>query len=108
MARRTKVELLPAQREVREAFGEALWDGVSAILSEEDPLGLVAAGAPQDEYTSEVESILLRLSACASADDTRAVVFEEFERWFGTGRVGPPQRYVRTAERVWTVWQQRE
>lgn len=108
MPGRTKEEILASRQAAREAFGDALWDGTNAVLADEDPLGLVAGGAPRSEYELEVETILPRLSGCSSAAETRTVIFEEFERWFGVGRVGPPERYAQAAEQVWSLWQQRD
>lgn len=107
MARRTKEQILASRKAVREAFGDALWDGVSAILADADPLGFIDMGAPRNEYDPEVETILPRLAECDSAADMREVVFQEFERWFGAGKVGPPDRYTEVAEEIWALWRQR-
>jgi len=85
-----------------------MWDGKSAILADADPLGLIDMGAPRNEYDPEVETILPRLSECDTAADTRMVVFREFERMFGVGKVGPPDRYTVAAERIWALWRQRD
>lgn len=106
MTRRTRAEALASRRAAREAFGGALWHGANAVLADEDPLGLVAGGAPRDEYELEEEAILPRLSGGSSAAETRTAIFEAFERQFGVGRVGPPERYPRAAQQVWSLWQQ--
>lgn len=108
MPRRSKEEIRASQRAAHEAFGDALWEGTNAALADEDPLGLVAAGAPRNAYDLEVETILPRLCGCSSATETCTAIFEEFERCFGVGRVGPPERYAQAAERVWSLWKQRD
>ena len=89
-----------ARREVlRRTSGEWL-DRVTAILFEEDPMGLDFEGNT-DEYEGEAVSILLRLDACADVHGVRAVVHEEFVRGFTSGTAGPPERYARIATRIW-------
>lgn len=60
-----------------------LFDEVGKMLARADPLALVRGGAPRDEYQPEARTILPRLRSCASADDVRNVVDDEFVRWFG-------------------------
>lgn len=88
-----------AKREaLRREFGE-LYAAVSAILFEEDPIG-INFGSNTDEYEPEVDTILPRLARCVTAADVCAVVHEEFVRWFDSGIAGPPERYARIAERI--------
>lgn len=88
-----------ASREaLRQEFG-ALYGRVSAILFEEDPIG-INFGTNTDEYDPEVDTILPRLAACVTVEDVRAVVHAEFVRWFDPGTAGPAERYTRIAERI--------
>ncbi|MCB9668110.1 MAG: hypothetical protein H6734_01420 [Alphaproteobacteria bacterium] len=91
------------RRAVRDAFGADLWDEVSNILFEHDPIG-INFGRNTDEYEPEVQTILPRLVACATPEEAQRVIFEEFEKWFGVGHAGPIERYDRLARRVWDVW----
>ena len=61
-------------------------------MNAEDPVGLLAMCAPEDEYDPEVNDLLSR-----SAAVTHARVREVFLEWFGkdTGRLDAP-----TVERI--------
>ncbi len=56
------------------------WVDVDAVINAEDPEGLLEAGAPPDEYASEVEDFV-RLVRDESVTPQR--VLEVWERWFG-------------------------
>lgn len=56
---------------------------VLSILSREDPEGLLASGAPQDEYAPEADDLSSRLRAGQPL--TGDVLGEVWERWFGPG-----------------------
>ncbi len=49
-----------------------------AVVNAEDPIGLLAIDAPEDEYDPEV-SDLVKWRTALTADDVNAV----FVRWFG-------------------------
>ena len=51
---------------------------VRAIVNAVDPIGLIAMGAPEDEYDPEVAD-LVRLRGHVRADE----VVQVFVRWFG-------------------------
>ena len=57
------------------------------MLNAEDPLGLLAMGAPEDEYDPEVQDFISR-----STPVTQARVREVFIKWFGeaNGRLDGP------------------
>jgi len=93
------------RRAVRDTFGAALWDEVSSILFEDDPIG-INYGFNTDEYEPEVRTILPRLVGCGSSREAQRVIFEEFEKWFGVGHAGTIERYDGLAHRVWVVWKQ--
>jgi len=59
---------------------------VRAVVNEQDPIGLLELGAPQDEYDPEVGD-LAGLGVPLNAQD----VIDVFVRWFGsgTGRIEP-------------------
>lgn len=60
------------------------------MLSREDPEGLLASGAPADEYASEADDFARRLREGQSV--TGDVLVEVWERWFG-----PSSGFVRHA-----------
>lgn len=99
-------EDIRAERQaVRDAFGAELWDEVTRILFEEDPIHI--GRVSKTEYDPEVRTILPRLPACRSVEDARRVVHEEFVRWFDARIAGPAERYERVGERVWEAWTSR-
>ena len=53
------------------------------MLSREDPEGLLAIGAPYDEYAPEAEDLAQRLRE--GRPITGEVLVEVWERWFGSG-----------------------
>ena len=57
------------------------------VINREDPIGLLALGAPEDEYDPEVRDLMSRPTPV-----TRARVREVFLMWFGedTGRLPGP------------------
>ena len=59
---------------------------VRAVVNEQDPIGLLELGAPEDEYDPEVGD-LAELAVPMNSQD----VIDVFLRWFGsgTGRIEP-------------------
>ena len=82
----------------------SLYSHVSRLLREADPIGLIAIGAPDDEYDPEVSTILPRLRAANAAVDVQRIVHEEFVHWFGADIAGPIADYADVAERIWGTW----
>jgi hypothetical protein len=85
------------------AYG-SLYADVSRLLREADPIGLIAMGAPADEYDPEVSTILPRLREARAAVDVQRIVHEEFVRWFGADLVGSFTDYTEVAEKIWGTW----
>src|SRR6202042_104619 len=82
-----------------------LQQGLTALLSRHDPLGLAAAGAPQDEYEPEASTIIPRPKDTNSAEDVRRIVHEEFLHWFdGEETAGPESAYSGVARDIWTTF----
>ena len=88
---------------LKAAYGR-LYAYVSRLLREADPIGLIAMGAPADEYAPEVSTILPRLREAKAAVDVQRIVHEEFLRWFGVDLVGPLTDYADVAEKIWGTW----
>jgi hypothetical protein len=82
----------------------SLYTHVSRLLREADPMGLIAMGAPTDEYDPEVSTILPRLHEAKAAVDVQRIVHEEFVRWFDADLVGPLTDYAEVAEKIWETW----
>jgi hypothetical protein len=64
-------------------------------------MGLLAMGAPADEYGPEVETVLSRLPGADDVEAVAAILDEEFSRWFGVDSVGPRSAYESAAVRIW-------
>jgi hypothetical protein len=80
---------------------EALVDEVSRIINEADPKSLLEIGAPTDEYSPEVGTIVPRVVKATGPHEVSLIMFEEFERWFGEGSVGPRDAFDEAANAVW-------
>ena len=91
---------------LKAAYG-SLYTDVSRLLREADPMGLIAMGAPADEYDPEVSTILPRLREANTATDVQRIVHEEFVRWFGADIAGDRSRYVELAKDIWALWKQK-
>ncbi len=79
---------------------------ISAALLRADPVGLGDAGSA-DEYDSEAETVVLRLSDRAilsTEDEVLQIVHDEFVRWFGEDLAGPRERYSAAAAEVHRIW----
>lgn len=76
---------------------------VSRILARHDPMGLVAGGAPADEYDVEARTIERRLAEAVSPEDMRRIAREEFARWFNEETAGPESRYESVAGELWEL-----
>ena len=81
----------------------SLTDEVEGVLCRHDPIGINFGDNP-GEYLPEAESIVARLPHARSAEDVRALVHEEFVRWFDRDIAGPAQRYDDIARDVWATW----
>lgn len=78
---------------------------ISAALLEHDPVGL--GGKDDDEYDSEAETIVMRLSdrrTLPTALDVSGIVHEEFLRWFGEDLAGAAERYGDVAVEIHRLW----
>lgn len=76
---------------------------VSDAVNRADPIGLLALGAPSDEYDPEVGTVLPRLRDAASAEGLAVILHEEFIRWFGSEQAGILDLYRRPAAEIWDV-----
>jgi hypothetical protein len=80
-----------------------LFQASSMILFKHDPIG-ISFGDNTDEYDPEVGTILPRMSGCASAEDVRRVVYEEFQKWFTPEVTGDEIGYDAIARELWMLW----
>jgi hypothetical protein len=71
-----------------------------------DPIGLLAAGAPDDEYSSEIGTVVPRLAKAKSVQQCQDILHEEFVRWFSAETAGPPEAYANLAIDLWPAVQE--
>jgi hypothetical protein len=74
---------------------------VERAINDADPIGLLEGGAPADEYSSEIGTIVPRVVNVQSADEIISVLHEEFLRWFGKETAGPRHAYEAPARHIW-------
>ena len=86
---------------VRETRYQAVVAAVEHAINEADPIGLLEGGAPADEYSPEIGTIVPRLVNAQSVDEVTAVLHEEFLRWFGGDTAGSRQAYEAPARQIW-------
>lgn len=99
---RTRDQILEERRQLKAEYGE-LFDRITAILFQHDPIGINFEVNP-DEYQLETGTILPRLRTCSGSADVQRVVYEEFCRWFGSDTAGSAEAYSRIANEIWQLW----
>lgn len=55
---------------------------IREIINKHDPIGLIAIGAPEDEYDPEVKTIVYQLKDVRTIAQMQDLVYQEFLRWF--------------------------
>jgi hypothetical protein len=82
---------------------KALRSEITRALNEADPIGLIEGGAPADEYSPEIGTIIPRLKEASSESALRRIIHEEFSRWFGVDVAGPEEGFDKAAKLIWSV-----
>src|SRR5262245_14670268 len=88
------------QRQARNRY-DLLVAVVTRAINDADPKSLLEFGAPSDEYSPEVGTIVPRVSKATGPAEVRVILHEECERWFGEGGVGPLEAFDTPAQKVW-------
>lgn len=73
------------------------------IFSRHDPMGIITADAPANEYLPEAETIASKLPEAADVDDVRQILMEGFTVWFGRTAPAPAEVLTEIAEEVWAA-----
>ena len=81
---------------------EQVYALVKQAIDQADPIHLLAIGAPEDEYASEIRAIVTRLAACTTLDETQTLVHEVFVIQFDACLAGPKEEYRGLAHTIWT------
>ena len=55
---------------------------IREIINKHDPIGLIAIGAPEDEYDPEVKTIVYQLKDVRTIAQMQDLVYQELLRWF--------------------------
>ena len=92
-----------AARQLLKRQYQKLFNEVRAVLNRHDPWGLLADGAPQDEYEPEVGTILPRLLQAQSPEEVHRMVAEEFQAWFGPAPALVDARFPTVAADLWEL-----
>jgi hypothetical protein len=79
-----------------------LFEQVARVIADADPVGLLAAGAPADEYEPEVRALIPRLQHAADLESLERAVIELFTSAFGSQGSEDQQRYRVVSERLWS------
>jgi hypothetical protein len=66
---------------VKKTYGDKFND-LRTIINKHDPIGLIANGAPDDEYEPEVKTIIVQLDNKTTEQQIHDLVYQEFIRWF--------------------------
>lgn len=90
----------PSNRAARQRY-DLLVDAVTRAINEADPKSLLEFGAPSDEYSLEVGTVVPRVAKASSPEEVRVILHEEFEHWFGQGSGGPPEAFDGAASTIW-------
>jgi len=77
---------------------------VERAINEADPIGLLAGGAPSDEYAPEIGTIIPLLTNAHRPDDVTGVLHGEFLRSFGEGTAGPRQANQAPTRQIWDAF----
>jgi hypothetical protein len=93
------------QKALKQQYREA-YRAFRVIVNRHDPAGLMWPDTPEDEYDSEVQLLLVRVSHAESPDDVVASVGSVFEQMFGPGYAMPTLSYQAMARELWGAWQE--
>src|SRR5262249_29936709 len=88
---------------LRDTCCQRLVAAVERAINDADPIRLLGVGAPADEYSPEIGTILPRLAGVQGLSDVANVLHEEFVRWFDQGIAGPRGVYETPAHRIWAA-----
>jgi hypothetical protein len=72
---------------------QAFVAAVERAITDADPIGLLRGGAPADEYSPEICTVVPRIARAERRDEVTEILHQEFLRWFGER---PPGRVTYT------------
>jgi hypothetical protein len=82
----------------------ALEKRVRNVLVEQDPSGLYAIGAPDDEHDEEVRRIISLLQRATSVADVREVLKDRLAPWILDAGKSVEDLCTKMAPPIWEAW----
>ena len=79
---------------------------VRKCLNRHDLMGLIAEGAPEDEYEYQEAAILRKLPNCKSVLSLQAMLHDEFCHWFNAHKAGSADRYRAPATDLFRLYKE--
>ncbi len=76
---------------------------MNAVLFNADPVGINFEDNT-DEYDSETGTIVVRLKEASAAAHVKAIVYEEFCKWFDADTAGGIEDYEDASILIWNLW----
>jgi len=76
---------------------------ILSIINDADPIGLIKAGSPHNEYMPQAKSILEKLTDQDSASSLQTEIHQLFTDWFDESLAGSADRYSEMAKRIWAL-----
>ncbi|HKE87211.1 MAG TPA: barstar family protein [Vicinamibacterales bacterium] len=80
-----------------------LFVAVAKAIDDQDPIGLLKIGAPGDEYSVEIGTVVPLVARARTADEVIDVLHTEFSRRFGDSVAGPRDAYLPLGIKIWQV-----
>jgi hypothetical protein len=81
-----------------------LFYAIRALINRYDPIGLLALGAPEDEYDPEVKTIVYQVHDAVTVHEIQDLIYTEFLRWFGEESIiGSWESYHEIAIQLYTL-----
>jgi hypothetical protein len=90
-------------RSLKWYFG-AVFDDVRSIVNRYDPYGLLRAGAPSDEYESEISHFLLSLRNAQSEQEAMEFLRDELSRSLGALPASKQEAFEQMGHAIWRTW----
>ena len=85
-------------KEVKQSHADIFFS-VREIISKHDPIGLMAIGAPEDEYDPEVKTIVYQIKNVHTLEQIQDLLHQEFMRWLNEKSiVGERESYLEMAK----------
>jgi len=72
---------MKSKKELKEIY-KNLIEMIRSVINKWDPYGLIASGAPKDEFDIEIMDIAVKVQAIHTEKDAILVISEVFSKWF--------------------------